>query len=74
MGRRWLVKVSETRSGESLYLCRFKLQLDADSRLEPELRPVTLHYATKFVTKREAVALAKERGYALTAVVKRTWW
>ena len=71
MGRRWLVKVKETPGGESLYLCRYKLRLDADSPLEPELRPVTLYSATRFVTKREAVALATERGYP-NAVVMRT--
>ena len=73
MGRRWVVKVAESLDGVGLYLRRHKTLPDAHGRPRAETLPVTITYATLFVTKREALALARLRGFQ-NAVAKRTWW
>lgn len=80
MGRRWVVEIKrddlpESAEARRLYLCRFSTLAGMPGHPddEPELRPVTIPYATKFVTKREATALAEERGLK-NYEVKRTWW
>jgi len=64
MSRRWVVQVRPpTRAVGGLYLC-----------VRPdETLPVTIPYATKFITKRAGETEAKSRGLA-DFVVMRTWW
>lgn len=72
MGRRWVVVV-EWLNGEPLFLRRHKTLPGKHGRPQVERLPVTIPYATKFVTKREALTLARRRGWK-TPVARRTWW
>lgn len=77
MGRRWVVEIDRgmPESVNRVYLRRFSLYagLPGHPDDEPCDLPVTVTYATRFATKREAQALAVERGLA-GFTVKRTWW
>lgn len=63
MSRRWIVQVRPpTRARGGLYLC-----------VREEVLPVTIPYATKFITKRAGETAAKSHGLS-DFVVMRTWW
>lgn len=81
MGRRWVVELLDALNPENgyvhkdgVYLRRYEsFQENVHNKLVPELRPVTIPYATKFKTKREATDLAIARGWE-NYKVTRTWW
>lgn len=75
MGRRWVCEIKGTAAGGSVYLRRhsFFAGMPGHPDDEPEILPVTIPYASKFKTKREAEELAKSRGFADFKVV-RTWF
>lgn len=74
MSRRWVVQI-DTDYSDCVYLRRHAVLAGLGDHPvdEPETLPVTIPYATKFVTKREATALAVERGIK-SFTVMRTWW
>lgn len=68
MGRRWVAEVEVHPDGTQMY-CGDRVWTTG----KLERRSVTISYAKLFVTKREALAGAKLRGFK-NATALRTWW
>jgi len=78
MGRRWIVKLDTVEQTQKpLYLGELAMH-DHVRDEQGRVLPVTISFASKFVTKREALAAAKAAGYdpaeSDEVQAMRTWW